>query len=143
MTREPQRSPVSGASLARKLNLLLDAAEAEGQKVAFNDVRDAMASAGTPLSRARWHYMRAGSGPAVQQAPLLENLARFFGVNEDYLLDEGGEVPSKVEAQLDLLASMRAAKIRSFAARQMDGLSADTLRQIKDLLDEHISAEDP
>ena len=142
MTREPQSRPVSGTSLSRKLNLLLDSAEAEGRKIAFNDVRDAMAAAGTPLSRARWHYMRAGTGPAVRQAPLLQNLAKFFGVNQDYLLDESDDVPDKVEAQLDLLASMRAAKIRSFAARQMDGLSADTIRQIRDLLDEHIAAED-
>lgn len=140
MTDEPRPG---GAAIARKLNLLLDAAEAEGRKIAFSDVRDAMAQAGTPLSRARWHYMRSGAGPAVRQTPLLENLARFFGVNERYLLEEGDEMPSKVEAQLDLLASMRAAKIRSFAARQMDGLSAETLMQIRDLLDEHIAAENP
>lgn len=128
-----------GAALARKLNLLLDTAEAEGRKITFNDVRDAMKEAGTPLSRARWHYMRAGTGPEVRKADLLKNLARFFGVNEDYLVDTDGDLPARVEAQLDLLYTMRANKIRSYAARQLDGLSPETLLQIRDLIDERLN----
>lgn len=142
MNSDPSHVSTPGAVLARKLNLLLDTAEAEGRKITFNDVRDAMAEAGTPLSRARWHYMRSGSGPEVKKVPLLQNLARFFGVNESYLLSGDNELPSKVEAQLDLLASMRVAKVRSFAARQMDGLSAETLIQIRDMIDEHLAAEE-
>lgn len=126
------------AVLARKLNLLLDSAEAEGKKVSYNDVRDAMKAAGTPISRARWHYMRAGSGPAVKKTELLQNLAGFFGVNRDYLLDEAEDLPPKVEAQLELLATMRVNKVRNFAARQLDGLSPETLLQIRDLIDEQL-----
>lgn len=134
-------TPGSSAVLARKLNLLLDAALTEDRKVTYNDVRDAMKDAGTPVSRARWHYMRAGSGPAVKDEKLLKNLAHFFGVNENYLLDEDEDLPSKVEAQLDLLATMRANKIRDFAARQLDGLSPETLLQIRDLIDKHITQD--
>ncbi|HEX9228188.1 MAG TPA: hypothetical protein VF885_16500 [Arthrobacter sp.] len=139
MTNEPSTDSLRSEALARKLNLLLDSAEAEGRRISFNDVRDAMAAAGTPVSRARWHYMRAGSGPAVKKTELLKNLASFFGVNSDYLLTDQEEMPQKVEAQLELLASMKAQKVRNFAARQLDGLSAETLLQIRDLIDEHLA----
>jgi len=118
-----------GAALARKLNLLLDSSEASGKKITFNDVSAAMKTAGTPISRARWHYMRTGSGPEVKKTELLQNLAKFFGVNRDYLLHD----------QLDLLASMRANKVRNFAARQLGGLSPETLLQIRDLIDEQLA----
>lgn len=139
MTNDPSSDFRPGADLARKLNLLLDSAEAEGRKIGFNEVRDAMSVAGTPISRARWHYMRAGSGPAVKKTELLQNLAGFFGVNRDYLLDGEEDLPPKVEAQLELLASMKAKKVRNFAARQLDGLSPETLLQIRDLIDEHLA----
>ncbi|GAP53814.1 hypothetical protein AHiyo6_03790 [Arthrobacter sp. Hiyo6] len=87
--------------------------------------------------------MRSGTGPAVKKVQLLQNLAVFFGVNEGYLLDADEELPPRVEAQLDLLASMRANKVRNFAARQLDGLSTETLLQIRDLIDEHLRAETP
>jgi len=139
---DDQQTSAPGLALARKLNILLDTAEAEGRKIAFNDVRDAMSAAGTPLSRARWHYMRSGSGPAVKKVELLQNLARFFGVSENYLIDGDDELPPRVEAQLELLASMRANKVRNFAARQLDGLSPETLLQIRDLIDEQLSRGD-
>ncbi|ACL42163.1 conserved hypothetical protein (plasmid) [Pseudarthrobacter chlorophenolicus A6] len=127
------------ADLARKINLLMDTAEAEGRKVAFKDVAAAMDTAGTPLSRARWHYMRAGTGPVVKKAELLKNLAKFFGVNEGYLLDGDDELPERVEAQMELLTTMREKKVRNFAARQLDGLSPEALRQIRDLIDARLT----
>jgi hypothetical protein len=138
-----QTTSAPGLALARKLNILLDTAEAEGRKITYTDVRDAMAAAGTPLSRARWHYMRSGTGPAVKKVVLLQNLARFFGVSENYLIDGDEELPPRVEAQLELLASMRANKVRNFAARQLDGLSPETLLQIRDLIDEQLSRAEP
>lgn len=141
MTAGQPEGPTPGAALAKKLNLLLDTAEAEGHKITFNDVRDAMKEAGTPLSRARWHYMRAGTGPEVKKVDLLQNLARFFGVDEGYLLDTGGDLPARVEAQLELLYTMRAKKVRNFAARQLDGLSPETLLQIRDLIDQRLNEE--
>lgn len=143
MADSPSNDAAPGADLARKLNLLLDSAEAEGAKITFNDVRDAMAEAGTPISRARWHYMRAGSGPAVKKLDLLRNLAGFFGVNRDYLLEGQSDLPPKVEAQLELLATMKASKVRNFAARQLDGLSAETLLQIRDIIDEQLAGAPP
>lgn len=138
MTAESSEGLSPGAALARKLNLLLDTAEAEGRKVSYNDVRDAMVQAGTPLSRARWHYMRSGRGPEVKKTELLQNLARFFGVNEDYLLDTDPDLPARVEAQLELLTTMRTNKVRNFAARQLDGFSPETLLQIRELIDQRL-----
>jgi transcriptional regulator with XRE-family HTH domain len=138
---QPTSAP--GLALARKLNILLDTAEAEGRKITFTDVRDAMAAAGSPLSRARWHYMRSGTGPAVKKVELLQNLARFFGVSENYLIDGDDELPPRVEAQLELLASLRANKVRNFAARQLDGLSPEALLQVRDLIDGQLSREQP
>lgn len=138
MTDESIERISPGAALARKLNLLLDTAEAEGRKVTYNHVRDAMDEAGTPLSRARWHYMRSGTGPAVKKVELLQNLAKFFGVNDCYLLDNDEELPARVEAQLELLTAMRAKKVRNFAARQLDGLSPETLLQVRDLIDQRL-----
>jgi hypothetical protein len=144
MTAEESKDLSPSADLARKINLLLDTAEAEGRKVGFNQVRDAMNAAGTPLSRARWHYMRAGTGSVVKKVELLQNLARFFGVNENYLLDSAEKLPERVEAQIELLTTMRANKVRNFAARQLDGLSPETLLQIRDIIDQRLapSAED-
>lgn len=139
MTSTTSDSPQPGTSLARKLNILLDTAEAEGRKTSFKDVSAAMKRAGTPISRSRWHYMRAGTGTGVVMPDLLHNLAEYFGVNRDYLLDGQEDLPPKVEAQLELLASLRANKVRNFAARQLDGLSPETLLQIRDLIDEQIS----
>ncbi|BCW73262.1 hypothetical protein [Arthrobacter sp. NicSoilB8] len=138
-----QPTSTTALALARKLNILLDTAEAEGRKITFNDVRDAMSAAGTPLSRARWHYMRTGTGPAVKKVELLQNLASYFGVNENYLIDGDEGLPPRVEAQLELLASMRANKVRDFAARQLDGLSPETLLQIRDLIDQQLARRDP
>ena len=139
MTAEELKDLSPSADLARKINLLLDTAEAEGRKIAFNQVRDAMGAAGTPLSRARWHYMRAGTGPAVKKVELLQNLAKFFGVNENYLLDSEQNLPERVEAQIELLTTMRANKVRNFAARQLDGLSPETLLQIRDIIDQRLA----
>jgi hypothetical protein len=44
-----------------------------------------------------------------------------------------------VEAQLDHLASMRTNKVRHFAARQLGGLSSESLLQIRDLIDEQLA----
>ncbi|WP_026536276.1 hypothetical protein [Arthrobacter sp. H14] len=131
--------PLDSQSLARRLNLRLDTAVTEdGSQHRYPDVRDAMQAAGTPLSRARWHYMRSGNGPVVKDASLLSNLARYFDVDEQYLLREDAELPDRIDAQLDLLKSMREAKVRNFAARQLSDISPQALREIRNMIDEHL-----
>lgn len=127
----------SSMQLARKLTLLIDAAKVEGQTVTFNDIEKAMKAAGTPVSRSKWQYMIAGSGRRVQDETLLVNLAKFFGVNPDYLLDSKSDLPERVEAQMELLSAMRVREVTNFAARQLaEIVSPDTLRQITEALEE-------
>jgi hypothetical protein len=68
---------------------------------------------------------------------LLQNLAAFFGVDRRYLLDDSREIPELVEAQLRLLKSMREARVRNFAARQLQDLSPETLARLRDVIDKH------
>lgn len=130
----------SSEALARKLDLLMDTMVAEGgEPYSFPQIQEAMAAAGTPLSRARWQYMRAGTGPEPRDRHLLANLARFFKVDESFLLEEDSELPERISSQLELLRSMRAAKVRNFAARQLADLSPDTLRQIRAMIDAEVN----
>jgi hypothetical protein len=82
------------AKLARKLNLLLDLFEAQGSApLTYPQISKHMSDRGTPLSRSRWAYMRAGDSSMATDPLLLQNLAEFFGVDPGYLLDDDGEVP--------------------------------------------------
>ncbi|MFJ5698756.1 hypothetical protein [Arthrobacter sp. NPDC093139] len=101
-----------------------------------------MADRGTPLSRSRWAYMRSGDSSLAMDQKLLQNLAEFFGVDRRYLLDDSAEVPELVEAQLDLLKSMREARVKNFAARQLQELSPETLARLRDVIDKHARRDD-
>lgn len=128
----------SSEALARKLNILIDTAATEGREIAFKDIEEAMQKAGSPLSRARWAYMRAGTGPTTTDEDLLRNLAAFFGVNDEYLLDGDETLPSRVEAQLQLLTVMRANNVKNFAARQLTGIAPETLQEISAIITSHL-----
>lgn len=133
-----------GSVLANKLDLLLETVVAEGgEPYSYTEVSQAMAAAGTPLSRSRWQYMKAGTGPDPSDALLLTNLANFFKVDPEYLLKEHAELPDRIEAQLELLRTMRANKVVSFAARQLQDLSPETLREIRDMIDDRLRAGSP
>ncbi|KHL02723.1 hypothetical protein LK10_11670 [Sinomonas humi] len=120
--------------MARKLNLLMDALEAEGRKVTFADIQKAVAADGIQLHRSRWGYMTSGTGHNTTDDRLLVSLAKFFGVNPRYLIMDTDEVPERVEAQMDLLHTMRMNKVRNFAARQLADVDPETLRRITEIL---------
>ncbi|MFF2840514.1 hypothetical protein [Paenarthrobacter sp. NPDC057981] len=125
------------ARLARKLNLLLDLYEAGGaESLTYPEISKHMSRRGTPLSRSRWAYMRSGDGSLATDVVLLRNLAEFFGVDRDYLLDDAGEIPRLVEAQLELLRSLRESRVRNFAARQLHGISPETLEELRKVIDD-------
>jgi transcriptional regulator with XRE-family HTH domain len=127
------------ARLARKLNLLLDLIEAKGEDpITYRQISHHMAQRGTPLSRSRWAYMRSGDSSLATDEALLRNLAEFFGVDSDYLLDDSGDVPQLVDAQLELLRSLREARVRNFAARQLQGISPETLVRLRKAIDERL-----
>lgn len=120
--------------LARKLNLLMDALEAEGRKVTFAEIQKAVAADGIQLHRSRWGYMTSGTGHNTTDDQLLISLAKFFGVNPRYLIMDTDEVPERVEAQMDLLHAMRVNKVRNFAARQLADVDPETLKRITEIL---------
>ena len=128
------------AELARRLNLLLDVAVAErGRPVTFREVQEELASRGVKLSRARWFYMKDGTGRLVSDPELLTALCEIFKVDPSYLLPESdGELPERLDSQLEFVKSLRAARVKSFAARTLGDVSPETLRRISEYLNKDI-----
>ena len=123
-------------ALSRKIGLLLDVMATEGDRVEFQDIRDALHEKGVSLSRTRWHHIKAGDTTVPQPRDLLVALAEFFNVNPEYLLREDGPVPDRIQRELELLAAMRRAKVREFATRSLAEVDNDTLEAIAQLLDD-------
>ena len=131
------------AILAERLNTLLDVVEAEaGHRYTFPDIKKAVEDRGLHISRQRWHYMRAGTGPMTPDTELLGALAEFFGVPAGFLTEADAETPKRVAAQLDLLRAMREAEVKSFAARSLTSdLSPETLLEIRNIIDETLTKQ--
>jgi hypothetical protein len=123
--------------LARKLNLLLDVVVAEGNTpYTYRAIAEGLRGMSLSLSRARWAYMIAGSGPLVSDADLLTGIAAFFRIPAAYLLGSEDDVPERVDAQLAFVRKLRARRVVSFAARTLGDTSPETLRTITQLLEE-------
>lgn len=129
--------------LAERLNTLLDVVAAEGgHRYTFPDIKKAVGDRGLHISRQRWHYMRAGTGPMTPDTDLLEALADFFGVPAAFLTNADAETPARVAAQLDLLRAMREAEVKSFAARSLTSdLSPELLLEIRNIIDETLTKQ--
>ena len=126
-------SKAAAADLAKRLRLLLDVAIAEsGIEPTYSQIAAYLGERGTNLSRSRWTYM--------QDPEVFEGLASFFDVDADFLVgSDGAEVPARVSAQLDLVRSMRAAKVKSYAARTLGDISPKALQAISRFLDEEMA----
>ncbi|WP_234005551.1 hypothetical protein [Arthrobacter sp. PGP41] len=129
------------AELARRLNLLLDVVVAErGQPVTFREVQQKLADKGIKLSRARWFYMKDGTGRLVSDPALLGALCDIFNVDPAYLLgSEDADLPERIDSQLEFVKSLRAARVKTFAARTLGDVSPETLRAITEYLNKDIS----
>ncbi|MET3173815.1 UNVERIFIED_ORG: hypothetical protein ABIB52_001653 [Arthrobacter sp. UYCu721] len=129
------------AELARRLNLLLDVVVAErGQPVTFREVQEKLAAKGIKLSRARWFYMKDGTGRLVSDPALLSALCDIFNVDSAYLSgDDAADLPERIDSQLDFVKSLRAARVKTFAARTLGDVSPETLRAITEYLNKDIS----
>lgn len=138
MTEEESR--VAAEDLAKRLRLLLDVAIAEsGAEPTYSQIADYLNRRGTSLSRSRWTYMVNGHR-YVQDPAVCEGLAAFFDVDAAFLMGEDDAlVPAKVSAQLDLVRSMRAAKVKSYAARTLGDISPKALQAISKFLDEEMT----
>lgn len=133
-------SKTAAEDLAKRLRLLLDVAVAEtGSEPTFAQIAGFLEERGTNLSRSRWTYMVNGHR-YVQDRPLFDGLAAFFDIDPAFLAGEAGaETPAKVSAQLDLVRAMRAARVKSYAARTLGDISPNALNAISRFLDEEIS----
>jgi hypothetical protein len=129
------------AELARRLNLLLDVVVAErGQPVTFREVQEKLADKGIKLSRARWFYMKDGTGRLVSDPALLGALCEIFKVDPAYLSgSETADLPQRIDSQLEFVKSLRAARVKTFAARTLGDVSPETLRAITEYLNKDIS----
>ena len=132
-----QRNLRESQILARKIDLLLDVVQtSEGKPFEFQDIQSALAEKGIKLSRTRWHHMKSGDATVRQPTEVITGLAEFFSVSPSYLLDADGEVPERIQSELELLAAMRRAKVREFATRTLAEVDSETLEAIAALLDD-------
>lgn len=129
------------AELARRLNLLLDVVVAErGQPVTFREVQEKLLDKGINLSRARWFYMKDGTGRLVSDPKLLSALCEIFNVDPAYLSSgDATHLPERIDSQLEFVKSLRAARVKTFAARTLGDVSPETLRAITEYLNKDIS----
>lgn len=127
--------PPDKETLGRRLELLLDVVRIEnGTRATFKEIEAFVTSRGLHLSRGRWHYMLTGERSEVTDRPLLEAIADFFQVPASYLTERTGDLPERVQAQLELLQTVRENKIRVYMARQLGELNPTRLRELSDLL---------
>ncbi|WP_246256101.1 hypothetical protein [Pseudarthrobacter oxydans] len=124
-------------TLARKVNLLLDVVVAEGGKpYEFSDIQAGVRQHGYELSRTRWWRIRSGESLEVVPTEALVALAKFFEIDPVYLTDETGELPERIERELQLLKKMRRNQLKNIAARTLGDIDVKTLDAINALLDE-------
>lgn len=133
-------SKTAAEDLAKRLRLLLDVAITEsGAEPTYAQIASYLDGRGTNLSRSRWTYMVNGHR-YVKDPAVFEGLAAFFDVDTAFLAGEDGAVvPEKVSAQLDLVRSMRAAKVKSYAARTLGDISPKALQAISKFLDDEMT----
>lgn len=123
-------------TLARKINLLLDVIMApNGKPFDYAGIRDgAREKAGYYISRTRWSLLKHGKEQVVPEETLIA-LAKVFDVDPEYLLQEDGKLPERVEAELELIRSLRRSEVRNFAARALGPVDPEALIAIAKILD--------
>lgn len=140
MQQTEDQNKAAAELLEKRLRLLLDVKAAEtGAEPSFSEIAAFLRERGTNLSRSRWTYMINGHRK-VDDAEVFAGLAEFFDVDVDFITgDSDASTPEKVKAQIDLVRSMRAAKVKSYATRTLGDLSPETLRAITQFLDQEMT----
>jgi len=124
--------------LADRLNRLFETVHPPGRAPYSNEeVARAVREQGGDISRAYLSYLRNGerTNPTFQH---LQALARFFGVAPAYFFDD--DVAAEVNAQLNLVVSLRDAGVRAVALRAA-GLSPRGLQAVTTIIEEVRSLE--
>lgn len=121
--------------LARRVSLLLDAWEFERKApLTYPQVSEYLSQHGLGLSRQRWSYLTNGTGFLVTDHELLAALAELFEVPDTYLLDLESDAPEALQARLTFVQDMRELRVQRFAARNLAGVSPETLQLITDAI---------
>lgn len=130
--------------MGKRINLLLDAAaEKRGSAVLFPEIKAELAARGVGMSRARWFYMKDGTGPLVKDEKVLTAICGMFDVAPSYLLElDSSELPENIQARLEFVKALRVARIQAFAARTLDDVTPETLNAIAEFLNHGIPAPD-
>jgi len=120
-------------SLAAKLDHLFRTVHPPGRgEYRHEEVAEGIRAQGGPAISAAYVWQLRAGKRANPTMSTLESLAEFFGVPAAYFLDE--EARARVDAQLDLLAAMRDARVSRIALRSF-GLSAESLQAIAGVIE--------
>lgn len=119
--------------LARKIDRLFRTVHPRARtEVSYREVAKAIEDRGGPkISASYLHALRTGlkDNPTKRH---LEAIAEFFGVSPAYFFDD--DLAAKIDAQLELLESMRDAGIRHIALRAKE-LSPGAIEMIREMVD--------
>ena len=119
-------------SLAEKIDHLFKTVHPAKGEYTHQQVSDAIREAGGPTISATYLWqLRNGKrdNPTMRH---LEALSSFFGVPPAYFFDDA--VTERIDAELELLASLRDAAVRQVALRA-SGLSKESIGTIVDMID--------
>ena len=111
-------SQAAAEDLAKRLRLLMDVAVAEsGTEPTYSQIAGYLQERGTNLSRSRWTYMVSVHRPS-KTPPSSEGARGVFDVDAAFPARRGRvSLPRRSLRSSDLVRSMRAAKVKSYAAR--------------------------
>ncbi|WP_104091814.1 hypothetical protein [Arthrobacter sp. GMC3] len=123
--------------LARKTNLILDTIMADSGKWSnYPAIRDGSQETGYYISRTRWSRLKNGKKQVVPDE-CLHTLAKVFGVDSDYLVQEDDEPSEQVRTELSRFQHLRRAGVRDFAARSLELADLKALEAITAVLREN------
>lgn len=126
-------------TFAQKLDYLFRTVHPrDGREFSYRDVASGIERAGdAPVSATYLMYLRKGerANPTLQH---VQAIARFFKVPVAYFIDDG--VASRIVTELDVVAALRDADVRSLALRVSE-LSPDGLAVVTRMVEEVRAAE--
>jgi len=127
------------STFARKLDRLFTTIRpASGGERSYAEVAAGIERLGGPKVSANYIWLlRTGArdNPSLRH---IEALAEYFGVPPTYFFDD--ELAERVDAELDLLASLRDSGVREIALRSR-GLSSDSQRLLQAMIEQARKAE--
>lgn len=124
------------ATLAARLNLLLDARKVLDLPADFPTIQAEVQGRGAKLSRPRWAYIRQeNSAHSPRDTAILTALADFFGVDEEYLTEQEAATPLMLQRLIPQIRAQREAAVREYAARLLGDLSPGKLEDLERVLD--------